>query len=178
MKKVALAILLASGLMAAGNQDYFGISVGNAKVDFSIKDGIGGTEKADDEGTVVNLTLGHYYGEHGRVSATYTYIKSEDGVDDSDAITLSYDFILPLGKMLALYAGPNIGYTRLEYDAGLDLSGIHYGAQAGAIVRIVPNVEIEGGYRYLFEKGSDRGVIGEIELDNMGMWYVGANFRF
>jgi hypothetical protein len=30
-----------------------------------------------------------------------------------------------------------------------------YGAQAGAIARVVDNIEIEAGYRYLMETGDD-----------------------
>jgi hypothetical protein len=32
MKKIVLATLLATGLMAAGNEDYFGFSAGESKV--------------------------------------------------------------------------------------------------------------------------------------------------
>lgn len=178
MKKIALAVLLASGLMAAGEQDYIGISAGQATLDFRVKNDTGTIGKADFKETAYNFTLGHYYGEQGRVSATYTYIDIGDDMKHSDAITFSYDFIFPLGKMLALYAGPTIGYTRLEFDNGADVDGIHYGVQAGAIVRIVPKFEIEAGYRYLVENGSQTLATRRVELDSIGLWYIGANFRF
>ena len=37
MKKVVLATLLASGLMAAGNENYFGISGGRLDSNFNVK---------------------------------------------------------------------------------------------------------------------------------------------
>jgi opacity protein-like surface antigen len=90
--------------------------------------------------------------------------------------------MLPLAEdKFSLYAGPVIGYTSYKEsadDISLDLSGFHYGAQAGAILRIVENVEIEAGYRYLLETGSDTVTTVKIDADNIKMWYVGANIRF
>ena len=181
MRKIALAVLLASGLMAAENADYFGISLGNAElgVDISVPGASVGAEVDD---THVSFALGHYYGETARVWASYTYVDTDSGVDDADAFSVGYDFILPLAEnRFSLYAGPVIGYTRYE-EPGLDLSGFHYGAQAGAIVRLIDNIEFEAGYRYLKETGDETvNVLGtdvKVEADDVKMWYVGANLRF
>jgi len=169
MKKIVLASLLATGLMAGGNEDYFGISVGNAELEASSSLG-----DASTDGGQFTATLGHYFGETGRISASYSYIKHEDDVKNSNVLSLAYDFILPLAdKKLALYTGPVVGYTFYKDDS-VDLSGFHYGAQAGVIGHIVENIEIEAGYRYLIEAGSDQGV----DFDAVSMWYVGANLRF
>ncbi|MBN2870085.1 MAG: porin family protein [Campylobacterales bacterium] len=182
MKKIVLASLLATGLMAAGNENYVGISYGKVKSDFSVTTNpgyvwVGGDTDFTD--SAYNLTLGHYYGENGRVSATFTYVDGDDATDRSNGLTFSYDFILPLAdNKLAIFVGPSVGYTWLKYDDGSNFSGIHYGAQAGAIVRLIENIEIEGGYRYLFENGEETYAGGKIDLDNVSMWYVGANFRF
>jgi opacity protein-like surface antigen len=178
MKKIVLASLLATGLMAAGNENYFGVSAGKLDSNFKVNPNPGFVVlDTDFTDTAYHFTLGHYYGENGRISATYTYVNGEDS-DTSDAITLSYDFILPVAKTFSLYAGPSLGYTRLDYSDGTDLSGFHYGAQAGAIARVVDNIEIEAGYRYLMETGDDDVTGGNIELDNVSMWYIGANIRF
>lgn len=177
MKKIGLVVLLASGLMAAGNENYFGISVGNAELSGTVA-----STDFDTDGTQYTVALGHYYGDTSRVSAAYTYVKHEAGVDESDAFSVAYDFILPIAdNKFSLYAGPVLGYTRYEESAGglsLDLSGFHYGAQAGAIVRVMDNIEIEAGYRYLIETGSDTVLGINVDADDLKMWYVGANIRF
>ena len=180
MKKIVLAAMLATGLMAAGNEDYFGISAGQVSSNFTIKANTGFVVVGDtnSKDTAYNFTLGHYYGDNGRISATYTYINKESGIDTSDAITVGYDFMLPLAEQLSIYAGPSVGSTRLKSDSGTNLSGLHYGAQAGGIVKVAKNFEIEAGYRYLLETGSQTVVGGKIDLDNVGLWYIGGNIRF
>lgn len=177
MKKIVLASLLVSGLMAAGNENYFGISAGNAELSGNVE-----STDFDVDGTHYTFTLGHYYGETGRISATYSYVKHDTGVDKSDALSVAYDFILPLAEnKFSLYAGPVLGYTRYEETASgisIDLSGFHYGAQAGAIARLSDNIELEAGYRFLFETGSDTVLGVNVDADNVKMWYVGANIRF
>ena len=169
MKKMALAALLASGLMAAGNENYFGISVGNAELEASSSLGDTSTD-----GGQFTVTLGHYYGDSGRISASYSYINREQDVKHSDVLSFAYDFTLPLAdNKFSLYAGPVVGYTFYKDDV-VDFSGFHYGAQAGAIIRVVDNIEFEAGYRYLVETASDLG----IDYDDVKMWYVGANIRF
>jgi len=154
MKKMALIVLLFSGLMAQENEDYVHLSAGNAQIKAtSSAAGISSDVKTD--GTQGTLSLGHYYENKARVYASYTYINHDTGVDSSDTFSLGYDFILPVDKKLfSLYAGPVLGYTRY-IEPEIDLSGFHYGAQAGALVRIADNIEIDGGYRYLFETGKD-----------------------
>lgn len=177
MKKIVLVALIVSGLMAAGNKDYFGLSVGNAELSGSASMG-GASSDWDTDGTQYTATLGHYYGDTGRVSAAYTYVKHEAEVDKSDVLSVAYDFILPLAEnKFSLYAGPVLGYTRYE-EAGLDLSGFHYGVQAGAIVKLVDNIEIEAGYRFLLQTGSDTVLGDNVDADDVKMWYIGANIRF
>lgn len=177
MKKIVLAALLASSLMASGNQDYVGITLGNATLS-------GDSELVDfdTDGTQYTFTIGHYYENTGRVSASYTYVEHDTGVDNSDAFSVAYDFLIPVVEdRFSLYAGPVIGYTRYEESANtlkLDLSGFHYGAQAGAIVRVLDNIELEAGYRYLLETGSDTVADIDVDAKNLRMWYAGANLRF
>lgn len=169
MKKITLAVLLATSLIAAEKADYFGVSIGSTKLKTSLS-----TVSTSDDGGSITANLGHYYEDTSRISASYTYIRHENNIDKSDSLSLAYDFILPLAKdKFSIYAGPVLGYTRYE-ETLLDLSGFHYGAQAGAIVRVADSFEIEGGYRYVRENGSDAG----FELDDMQNWYVGANIRF
>lgn len=179
MKKIGLAVLLASGLMAAGNENYFGVSAGEADISLTAS-ALGASASADDTETAYNVTLGHYYNDRARVSATYTRV--DYNIDPVDALSFAYDFILPVANdKLGLYAGPVAGYTWYK-DSVINLSGFHYGAHAGAIIKIADNFEIEAGYKYVLETGDDTvnvsGTDVKIEIDNAKMWYVGANIRF
>ena len=180
MKKILFVALLAGcGLMGSTNVPYIGLSVGNAELKTSV--GIGDFESKHDD-THYTGTVGQYLGNNSRISFSYTYVEPTGKVQHSDSASLAFDFIGPvIDDVVALYVGPVIGYTRLEEeDIGmkLDLSGMHYGAQAGAIVRIINNIEIDGGYRYLIEDGEDTLLGVDVSADNLRMWYVGVNFRF
>lgn len=178
---MALMALLVSRLFADGNQDYVNVGIGNAQIKGTVSaTGVSADFKSD--GTQGTLSLGHYYENTGRVYASYTYINHDTGVDTSDAFSVGYDFILPVdAKIFSLYAGPVLGYTRYV-EPDIDLSGVHYGAQVGGLVRIADNIEVDGGYRYLFETGKDDvSILGtnvNVKLNNLPMWYIGANFRF
>lgn len=179
MKKIALAALLAAGLMGADNVPFIGVSVGNAELKSTVN--VTGYESKVDD-THYTATLGQYLGENGRVALSYTYVEPTHNVKNSDGASLAFDFIIPMiDNAFFLYAGPVVGYTRFEEEAAgikLDLSGLHYGGQAGAIVRVMNNIEIEGGYRYLIETGSDTVLGVTVDADTLRMWYIGANLRF
>jgi hypothetical protein len=177
MKKIVLAALFASVLMASGNENYVGINFGSSELSGSINSNDFGVDE-----THYTATLGHYYGDTSRISATYTYVKHATNVVKNDAISVAYDFIFPFAEnKFSIYAGPILGYTRYQESSGtidLDLSGFHYGAQVGAIVRFMDNIEIEAGYRYLIETGSDTLLASSVNADDIKMWYIGANYRF
>lgn len=179
MKKIVLATLLASGLMAAENVAFIGASIGNAELKTKA-DAINYESKNDD--THYTATLGQYVGDNGRISLSYTYVEPVNNVKRSDGASLAFDFIVPIvDNVFMLYAGPVVGYTRYEEESAginLDLSGLHYGAQAGVIARVMNNIEVEGGYRYLIETGSDTVLGVNVDADTLRMWYVGVNFRF
>jgi opacity protein-like surface antigen len=179
MKKIALAVVLASGLMGADNVAFIGASVGNAELTSNVS-AIGYESKVND--THYTATLGQYVGTNGRLSLSYSYVKPTNNVKNSDSASLAFDFVLPIvDNVFLLYAGPVVGYTRFEQEVAgikLDLSGLHYGGQAGAIFRIMNNIEVEGGYRYLIETGSDTLLGLNVDADKLKIWYVGANLRF
>jgi len=180
MKKIVLSVLLVCyGLMGAENVSFIGASIGNTELKTST--GVGSFESKNDD-THYTGTLGQYVGENGRVSLSYTYVEPTGHVVNSDGVSLAFDVMIPIiENTFLLYAGPVIGYTRCKEEAAglkLDLSGMHYGAQAGVIFRVVNNIEIEGGYRYLVETGQESVLGVEIDADDLHVWYVGANLRF
>jgi len=180
MKKILLATLLAgSGLMAADNVPFIGVSVGNAE----LKSNIGPTShEARVDDTHYTASLGQYIGDNGRIALSYSYVEPKNNVKNSDAASLAFDFLVPVvDNAFMLYAGPVIGYTRYKEEVAgikLDLSGMHYGGEAGVIVRVINNIEVEGGYRYLIETGNDTVLGIKFDADSLKMWYVGVNLRF
>jgi len=162
--------------MAGSNEDYFGISAGNAQLNGKVA----GTN-FDTDDTHYTATVGHYYGDTARVQAAFTYVDPSGTVDHANALSVSYDFLLPVANQFSLFAGPVAGYTWYKESSGsltLDLSGFHYGAEAGAIVKIANNLELEAGYRYLIQTGSDTVLGVNVDADDLRMWYAGLNLRF
>lgn len=180
MKKVIISAFFATSLMAANNADYFSISAGNAEI--SVKASAGGvTANGQGDDTHYTATVGHYYGDTARVYASFSYVDPSGTVDIANALSFGYDFILPATNQFSLFAGPTAGYTWYKESSGsisVDISGFHYGAQAGAIAKISNSIELEAGYRYLIETGSDTVLGVKVDADNLKMWYVGANLRF
>jgi len=77
MKKIALAALLASGLMADSG-DYVGVDLGNTTYDLKASaKGISLTEKAD--GGSQTLKVGHYLDKNSRVSAFFQNVNTDGG---------------------------------------------------------------------------------------------------
>ncbi len=177
MKKIALCLLLVSGLMAAENKDYIGFAAGNTdtRVESST---LGAKTRENFDDMHYSLKLGHYY-ENSRVSGAYTYVDGgNDNFNSNYSFSLAYDFILPIIKdQLSLYTGPVVGYTHLKEDE-INLSGVHYGGQAGLIVRVIDNIELEAGYKFVKETGNDKVANVDIESEYTKTWYVGANIRF
>lgn len=174
-----MALLAGCGLMGAENVAYIGVSVGNTQLETSAA---GGNFESKRDDTHYTATVGQYVGDYGRVSLSYTYVEPAGNMQRNDGASLAYDVVIPaLNDTFFLYAGPVIGYSRLEGEASgieLDLSGMHYGAQAGVIVSVIEHLEIEGGFRYLVQTGKDTVLGLDVSADNLNIWYVGANFRF
>ena len=180
MKKIVLmALLVSCGLMGAEHVTYVGVSVGNTELETSA---VGGNFESKHDDTHFTATVGQYVGDYGRVSLSYTYLEPTGNIQQSDGASLAYDVVVPaLNDTFFLYAGPVIGYSRLEGESSgveLDLSGMHYGVQAGVIVSIIEHLEIEGGFRYLVLTGEDNVLGLGVSADNLNIWHVGANFRF
>jgi len=186
MKKTLFtSLLLSTILFAEQNSDYIGLSIGNAQINGKVSAGtISQTVNSDD--THYSFAMGHYYGKKGRIYASFNFVPPKDSVDVSNAFSFGYDFLLPIGESnFSLFAGPVLGYTWYESsapDISIDLSGFHYGAQAGAIAHVSDTIDVEAGYRYLLQTATEKMIINnvalEIESQNLKLWYIGVNFRF
>lgn len=169
MKKIVFLAVISASLCASQNSDYVGVGVGQSwlKIDNSVK-------KVTNSGLSGTFVLGHKYGDYGRFYASGTYISSSENVDNSALFSVVYDFMLPVvDNVFSLYAGPNVGYT-MYTEGNVDLSGVHYGAEVGAVVDITKRVELEAGYRYLKETGTD----GSMQATSLQSAYFQLNISF
>ena len=165
MKKILTMALVVSSLSAAGNSEYIGLGIGSSK--FTV-------DKSTNTGTHGSLVLGKKYGDYGRFYATGTYIDSSGSVDAVGVYSLAYDFMFPVvDDVFSLYMGPVAGYTTYR-EKTIDLSGAHYGAEAGVTVDLGEIFELEIGYRYLVENGED----GSVSAKSMQQAYFQVNVFF
>jgi len=177
MKKIVLLTLLTASLFAGQNDDYIGLGIGYTSFSADKQ-----YSEINTDGMSLSFTLGHYYGDYGRFNASYTYIKSEENIDESDMLSLAYDFMLPINDSIALYVGPVAGYTRYsEHDNlgnEINLSGLHIGGELGGVFNFSEKLEVEAGYRYLSEAGEDTYLGQSIKAQSMSMFYFGVNYHF
>lgn len=180
MKKIALAALLASGLMAADSGNYIGIDIGNTK--FDMKASVSGVsaEESDDGGSVT-LKLGHYFDKNSRALICYQNVNVDGG--DSYHVGIGYDYLIG-DNDIKPFVGGFVGYGSAEVDdlPELDISGVVFGAQVGVNYAINDNFSVEAGYRYMKSNMEDTitvsGVDVKLEIDPISNWFVGVNYKF
>lgn len=179
MKKVALAALLTSGLMAADHGMYVGLDLGNTTYD--LKASVGGisvTDSADDGAQT--LTVGYYLDKNIRLSAFFQNINTSGGTSRSYGI--GYDYLIG-DSALKPFVGPILGNASSKADdARINLSGAVYGAQIGLDYAINNNFSIEAGYRYMKTNMNDTvKVLGtdiKVEVEETRNWFIGALYKF
>lgn len=180
MKKIALTILLASGLMAEGSGNYIGFDVGSTKFDMKASAGGVSAEDSDDGGSLT-LKLGYYYDKNSRTYISYQNINVDDG--DAYYAGIGYDYLIG-DNDIKPFIGGFVGYGSSEVDAmsELDISGAVFGVQAGVNYAVNENFSVEAGYRYMKSNMEDTttvlGVDVKLEIDPISNWFVGVNYKF
>ncbi|MBV5349031.1 hypothetical protein JZU61_05190 [bacterium] len=91
MKKVALAVLLASGLMAAENGFYVGADAGNTKYDLKAS-ALGISAEDNDDGGSQTVKMGYYLDQNNRASAFYQNVNVDNG--DGAMYGVGYDYLI------------------------------------------------------------------------------------
>lgn len=179
MKKIAMAALLASGLMAAENGFYVGADIGNTEYNFKAS-AFGISAENEDDGGSQTFKMGYYLDKNNRASAFYQNVNVDNG--DGIMYGVGYDYLIG-ENALKPFVGAIVGYGSAESDDGtIDLSGAVYGAQAGVNYAFNENFSIEGGYRYLISDMDDAvivsGVNVKVEIDTVKNWFLGVNYKF
>jgi len=189
MKKIALAVLLASGLMAADSGFYVGADVGNTGMDgeysVSVPDyDIAESESFEDDGGSQTLKVGYYFDENNRASAFFQNVNVDGG--DSRTFGVGYDYLIG-NDSFKPFVGLIIGSGSMESDDGsVNITGAVYGAQLGLNYAFNENFSAEIGYRYMKANMEDS-ISGEIDgtayteevtIDTVKNWFLGVNYKF
>ncbi|QOY54310.1 porin family protein [Candidatus Sulfurimonas marisnigri] len=180
MKKIALAVLLASGLMAADSGVYIGADIGNTAFDMKAS-ALGVSAEEKDDGGSQTLKVGYYLDKNSRACISYQNINVDGG--DAYHFGIGYDYLIG-DNDIKPFVGGYVGYGSAEVDvySELDISGVVFGAQAGVNYAINDNFSVEAGYRYIKSNMEDTiniiGVDVKLEVDPIKNWFVGVNYKF
>lgn len=179
MKKIVLASLLATGLMAADSGIYVGVDIGNTAVEMDTT--INGSKSTvkDDAGSQT-YKIGYYLNKNNRVGAYYQRVNVDGG--SSSSYGFGYDYLIG-NDALQPMVGVMIGRGSMTVDGTtVDIAGITYGAQVGLNYAINENFSVEAGYRYLKSNMEDTisgpGGTAKLEIDPIKNWFIGANYKF
>lgn len=179
MKKVALAALLASGLMAADNGVYVGIDIGNTEVEMDTTVN-GSSSTVKDDGGSQTYKIGYYLNQNNRMSAFYQHVNVDGG--SSSSYGLGYDYLIG-NNAFKPFVGILVGHGSLKVDGTtVDITGMLYGVQAGLDYAFNENFSAEAGYSYMKSNMEDSisgpGGIATFEIDPIKNWFVGVNYKF
>lgn len=179
MKKIAVAVMLASGLIAAENGFYMGVDIGNTEYNFKAS-AFGISAENEDDGGSQTFKAGYFIDKNNRASAFYQNVNVDNG--DGEMYGVGYDYLIG-NNAFKPFVGALLGYGSSESDDGIiDLSGSVYGAQAGVNYTFNENFSVEAGYRYLISDMDDTvrvsGVDVKVEIDTVKNWFIGANYKF
>lgn len=183
MKKIVLAVILASAVIAAENGFYVGADIGNTEFNIKVS-ALGVSAEDKDDGGSQTLKIGYYFNLNNRVSAFYQNINTEGG--DTYTYGIGYDYLIgdnafkPFVGAIAGY-----GFSKTDepvYDSPLTLSGNIYGAQVGINYAFNENFSAEAGYRYLKSEINENTMVSNIdiklEMDTIQNWFFGINYKF
>jgi opacity protein-like surface antigen len=191
MRKIALAALLAIGLMAADSGVYVGADIGKTKysLDYAYSDSDGDSENGSfsDNGTSGTLKVGYYFDKNNRAYAALNKASFSDEDSDVDLYQfgVGYDYLIG-NSDIKPFVGVLAGYSNIKPDDGESINGVYYGLQAGVNYALNGNFSVEAGYRYMktnMDKTSNEtdgsfSSTEKIEIDYISNWFVGVNYKF
>ncbi len=180
MKRIVLASLFTSGLMAAESGMYVGMDVGNTAVD--LKATVNGTsETVEDDGGSQTLKVGYYVDKNNRIVASFQNVNVDGG--KARNYSIGYDYLIG-NNAFKPFVGVFAGYGSLTVDSvsSLDIAGGVLGAQMGLNYAISENFSAEVGYRYMKSSMDDSisgpGGTAAFEVDPIKNWFIGVNYKF
>jgi opacity protein-like surface antigen len=182
MKKIVLASLLASGLMAADSGMYLGVDLGNTEGNFEASaPSIGFTQSSTEDGSSQTLKVGYYFDKNSRISAFFHNVNVDNG--DAQTYGIGYDYLIG-DSAFKPFIGALAGYGSYQEDAVSDVNvaGMIYGAQVGLNYAFNEDFSAEVGYRYLKSNMEDSTIVSgqnvNFEITALKNWFVGVNYKF
>ena len=195
-KSLAMASLLALGTsaMAIDVQPFVGVGIERTTLDYKASAsalGYSYSYSDDDSDTALKLKAGAILDKTHRLSVSHA--KYSDNGADVRILLLNYDYLFPINEKFNLYAGAHAGQAKYEQDVNtaigkidIDMSGLVYGLQVGALFDITKNIELEAGLAYSKYNVDDtisRTYLGvdyslKTELEDSTSMFIGINYKF
>lgn len=198
-KSLAMASLLALGTsaMAVDVQPFVGVGIERTTADYNYKAsgsalGYSYSYSDDASDTTLKLKAGAILDKTHRLSVSHA--KYSDYGADVRILLLNYDYLFPINEKFNLYAGAHAGQAKYEQYVNpsigkidIDMSGLVYGLQFGALFDITKNIELEAGLAYskynvddtisgTTSLGFDYSV--KTELEDSTSMFIGINYKF
>lgn len=193
MKKIVLAAMLTSGLMASDSGMYVGIDAGQVKTSESWTSsafyGAPSNLTTTNSGTftttgnAATVKLGYYLNKNSRAVMSIQRAEFDGGAET--AVSVGYDYLIG-DNAFKPFIGVLAGYASFKPDTGESVNGGLFGGQAGINYAINENFSLEAGYRYMKSNAdysyttkpttityTDSG-----KIDTITSWFIGANYKF
>ncbi|MDD2905060.1 MAG: outer membrane beta-barrel protein [Sulfurimonas sp.] len=186
MKKIVLAVLIGSALIAADNGLYVGVDIGSTGLDGKAKTTSTSGSYEDDiseNDASQTIKIGYYFNQNNRVTAFAQNINISGG--DARLYGINYDYLIG-NHPLKPFVGALAGYGALEGDNGTNITGNIIGAQVGINYAFNEHLSAEAGYRYMLSSMSgsysetDFGVDykTDVDIETAGNFFIGLNYKF
>ena len=203
-KNIIIAAMIAvctTSIVASesSNAWFGGLEVGSTSADFKAE--VAGLSlNTSDSGGSQSIKVGKYLGNAGRTYAIYTRYNTDSNVD-LNSYGVGYDYLFYNSTSFIPFIGVNLGYFNYKasgLDAALagsgvtsssdsiNISGLTYGLNIGAMYEINKNFEIEAGARFIANNADDtvtftngvNSVALKGEIDKIVQYYIGLNYNF
>jgi len=177
---VALGTTLTANENTSSSKTFIGLEAGYATVQGDVGGFFPGDIIRDYKGS--DIEYGARLGaqnEEWRATFAYNYFDgNEDGKEQNYGKFLaSLDYFLGSNEdVLKPFIGANVGYINYESTNNIDMSGFIYGVQAGIVVSVTDNIDLDLQYRYSLSSATqdDR----DASLDHIGSIVFGINYIF
>jgi len=188
VKKVGIALLctaLGTSLYArddiSESKPFIGLEIGYATVQGDVGGFFATDIDRDYEGSDVEfgIRIGAKKDEW-RTTLSFNYFDGdEDGYAqnyEKGLVSFDYFFLNSNQSKFQPFLGVNVGYINYESTNDIDMSGFIYGAQAGIVVSIADNIDLDLQYRYSLSNATqdDR----DASLDHVGSIVFGVNYVY
>jgi opacity protein-like surface antigen len=188
VKKIGIALLcvsLGSTLYArddiSESRPFIGLEIGYSTVQGDVGGFYPGEIIKDYEGS--DIEFGVRLGAQKDVWRTTLSFNYFDGDEDGKKqnyekglASIDYFFLNSEENNFKPFLGANVGYINYESTDDIDMSGLIYGAQAGVVLGVTDNVDLDLMYRYTLSNATqdDR----DTGLDHIGGVVFGINYIY